>query len=142
LAMQAAASAAAPPVVPPVPQRFSILVDPCASKRSVTDDDVVVCGQPDKLAPRLAMPRFRGPPDHATPSNPALSAAVALNGSDGSAECGAYGESCPLIANGQAMTALIGGVRDLVSDAFRKKPDKRGRVPIPLDEPVPPTAQP
>lgn len=135
LALQAAPAAAGRP--PPPPERFSILVDPCASSRSVTDD-VVVCGRPETLAPRLPLPQFRGPRARAGPSNPEMRASVALDGPGIGAECGAYGENCPGIANGQALPALLGGAVDLVKDAFRKKPDKRGRVPIPLDDPAPP----
>lgn len=51
------------------PERISILVDPCASRRgSVQDDEILVCGTDP--APRLPLPSERGPPDRALASNP------------------------------------------------------------------------
>ncbi len=113
------------------PQRFSVLVDPCASA-SNDGGDVVVCGRPDKLAPRLPLPQFRGPPDHPTPSNPYLRPSVALNGATIGNECGAYGEGCPVGGGGYAIPKLLGGAAGLIKGALAKRPDKRGRVAIDL----------
>lgn len=128
LALQAAAPAAA------APERFSILVDPCASAHDDQGKDVVVCGRPDAVSPRLPLPDFRGPPDHAVPSNPDMTAVVALNGPGIGNECGAYGENCPVGGGGYVIPKLLGGAVDLAKSAFAKKPDKRGRVPIPMTD--------
>ena len=68
----------ATPAVPPVPERFSILVDPCATQ---TQDgtEIIVCGKSATTTPRLPMRDDRGPPDHAAASNPNLSAVRALD---------------------------------------------------------------
>lgn len=73
--------------------RWSVLAQPCAAQGD-PNSDIVVCGRPDAIAPRLPLPAFRGPPDHPVPSNPDMSAAVALNGPGLGNECGAYGENC------------------------------------------------
>ena len=57
LLAQAATAAAGPPQPTAAPSgRFSILTDPCANA-SNDGGDVVVCGKPDALAPRLPMPQ-------------------------------------------------------------------------------------
>ncbi len=117
------------------PERFSVLVDPCANA-SNDGGDVVVCGHPDKLAPRLPLPQFRGPPDYPTASNPYLRPDVALNGPGVGAECGAYGEGCPVGGGGYAIPKLLNGAAGLVKSALAKHPDKRGRVAIDLDAPL------
>lgn len=117
------------------PERFSVLVDPCANA-SNDGGDVVVCGRPDKLAPRLPLPQYRGPPDHPAPSNPYLRPDVALNGPGIGTECGAYGEGCPVGMGGYAVPKLLTGAAGLVRSALAKHPDKRGRVPIDLAAPV------
>lgn len=132
LALQAAA---APPA--PAPREWSILVDPCASARDDAGKDIVVCGRPETVTPRLPLPRFRGPPDRPMPSNPDMKASVALDGPGIGNECGAYGEGCPVGFGGAAIPALVGGAVDLVKGAFAKRPNKSGRVPIPLDEAAP-----
>ena len=119
-----------------VPERFSVLVDPCASA-SNDGGDVVVCGRSDKLAPRLPLPQYRGPPDHPAPSNPYLRPDVALNGPGIGNECGAYGENCPVGGGGYAIPKLLTGAAGLVKSALAKHPDKRGRVAIDLDAPAP-----
>ena len=128
LLLQAAATAA--------PTRFSVLVDPCANA-SNDGGDVVVCGRPDKLAPRLPLPQFRGPPDHPAPSNPYLRPDVALNGPGVGNECGAYGENCAPAGGGYIVPKLLTGAAGLVKGALAKHPDKRGRVAIDLDAQVP-----
>ncbi|MEG8025583.1 hypothetical protein QP162_16500 [Sphingomonas aurantiaca] len=62
---------------PPVPERFSILVDPCATQTQ-DGNEVVVCGTSATTTPRLPMRDDRGPPDHPVASNPELSAVRAL----------------------------------------------------------------
>ncbi len=121
----------------PVERSWSILADPCASARDASGNDIVVCGHPDAVTPRLPLRQFRGPPDRPMPSNPHMSAAVALNGPGVGDECGAYGENCPVGLGGPAIPALIGGAVDLAKKVFAKRPDKSNRVPIPLDDPAP-----
>ena len=127
LLLQAAAGAA--------PERFSVLVDPCANA-SNDGGDVVVCGRPDTLAPRLPLPQYRGPPDHPAASNPYLRPEVALDGPGVGAECGAYGEGCPIGGGGYVIPKLLTGAAGLVKGALAEHPDKRGRVAIDLDAPV------
>ncbi|WP_242096313.1 MULTISPECIES: hypothetical protein [unclassified Sphingomonas] len=119
------------------PERFSILVDPCASANDDKGKDIVVCGRTDAITPRLPLRDFRGPPDHAVPSNPDLKASVALDGPSARGECGAYGEACPVAMGGYVLPAIIGGAVDGVKRAFAKHPDKTGRVPIDLGDPPP-----
>lgn len=128
---------AAPVATPTGGQRFSILNDPCAAASDPQGKDIVVCGHPDQVAPRLPLPQFRGPPNHPVPSNPDLSAAVALNGPAGAAECGAYGEACPIGGGGYALPAALYGVADLAHDAFSRRRYKDKGVPIPLEEAKP-----
>lgn len=139
------------------PQRWSILVDPCAGAR--TPDEIVVCGQGASPAPRLPLPAERGPPDHPAPSNPDLSGMGALAAA--SPPCATRSEGCTtgvdLIGGG---TFLIRAVEKLVDSesccdspgeatnpialadeiggvfkrTFKKKPDKANRVPISLDD--------
>lgn len=137
LLLQAAtAPAAAPAPAAPAGERFSILTDPCASA-SNDGGDIVVCGRAENLAPRLPLPRYRGVPDHAVPSNPDLSARTALDGPGIGTECGAYGEGCPVGGGGYAIPALLGGAAGLVKKAFAHHPDKTGRVAIPLEDDAP-----
>ena len=121
----------------PVPERFSILVDPCASASDDKGTDIIVCGRPDKITPRLPLRDFRGVPDRPVPSNPDMLASVALNGKDIGNECGAYGEDCPVGLGGYLLPKVVTGAVGAVKSAFARKPDKRGRVPIILDDPKP-----
>lgn len=120
------------------PERFSILVDPCASATDDKGTDVIVCGRPDAITPRLPLRDFRGVPDRPMPSNPDMLASVALNGKPVGNECGAYGEDCPVGFGGYVLPKAVDGAIGLVKSALAKKPDKRGRVPILLDDPIPP----
>ncbi len=136
LLLQAATAPAATPPPPAAGETIDILAKPCAN---ASDDggDVVVCGRPETLAPRLPLPQFRGVPDHAVPSNPDMSARVALDGPGIGTECGAYGEGCPIGGGGYAIPALLNGASGLVKKAFAKHPDKTGRVAIPLEDDAP-----
>jgi hypothetical protein len=122
---------------PATPERFSILVDPCASASDDKGTDIIVCGRPEKISPRLPLRDFRGVPDRPMPSNPDMLASVALNGKPVGNECGAYGEDCPIGLGGYLLPKVVDGAVGLVKSALAKKPDKRGRVPILLDDPVP-----
>lgn len=122
---------------PAAPERFSILVDPCASAHDDRGKDIVVCGRTDAISPRLPMRGLRGPPDHAVPSNPDLKASIALDGPDGRGECGLYGEACPVGGGGYVLPALLNGAVGAAKQAFAKHPDNTGRVPIDLGDPPP-----
>lgn len=134
--LQAAAASIAPPghtppVAPPVPQRFSILADPCA-RTSEDGRDVVVCGTTAKSSPRLPLPDERGPPHHGVAANPELSAVRALQLE--STPCAATQWGCQVGVGPPIMPiakAAVGAVKRILA----KKPDKRGRVPILLDIP-------
>lgn len=137
LALLLQAATGATPASAASPQRFSILTDPCANA-SNDGGDVVVCGRPDTLAPRLPMPRLRGAPDHPVPSNPDMKASVALDGPGVGNVCGAYGEDCPIAGGGDhyigpldLASAAVKGVKS----AFAKRRYKDKGEPIPLDDP-------
>ena len=127
IALQAAA--------PTAPQRFSILVDPCASAQDDKGRDVVVCGSRDAITPRIPLRDYRGVPDHPVPSNPDMTGAAALNGPGIGHECGAYGEDCPVGGGGYVLPVLVNGAVGAVKGVFARKPDKTGRVAIDLDAP-------
>lgn len=138
LALQAAA---VPPAVPAKataaesPERFSILVpvanEPCV--RHVDGKDIVVCGNP---LPSQTLPYpDEVVPDGPTPSNPYKSGSGAL---------AAQATPCPIsrscvVGFGPPLVPIIKGAADLAKKAFAKKPDKTGRVAIPLDDAPPST---
>ena len=124
----------AAPASPPQPERFSILVDPCANASNDGGNDVVVCGKSDSLQPRLPMPQFRGVPDHAVPSNPDMKASVALDGPGIGNECGAYLEDCPGLGNQINPAALVVGAVNAVGNAFKKRKYKDQGEPIPMED--------
>ncbi len=154
---------AKPAVAPDGTQRWSILVDPCASVRgNPTSNDIVVCGSAAAQSPRLPLPDERGAPDRPMPSNPYLSGSGALAAT--SAPCATLSQGCTtgidLFSSTTALIRLIGKVvspgscceepgeatnpagliGDVVSGIgglFRHKPDKSNRIPIPLDDPAP-----
>jgi len=130
LIQAAVPSSAAKPV--PAAERFSILVDPCAT-RSRDGNEIVVCGTPESGNPRLPMRDDRGTPDHAAASNPELSAARALNLAG--TPCAALQRGCQ-VGIGPPIMPIAKAAAGLVKSALAKKPDKRGRVPIDLDGPV------
>ncbi len=111
------------------PERFSILVDPCAAA-SKDGNEVIVCGGPAGNSPRLPLPDDRGPPDHAVASNPELSAVRALQLE--STPCAASQRGCQVVF-GPPIAPIAAAAVGLIKSALAKKPDKRGRVPIDLD---------
>ena len=114
------------------PERFSILVDPCAAT-SKDGNEIVVCGGPAAASPRLPLPDERGPPDHAVASNPNLSAVRALQLE--ATPCAASQRGCQ-VGFGPPIAPIAKAAVGLIKSALAKKPDKRGRVPIDLDGPV------
>ena len=123
---------AAAPVAPPAPERFSILVDPCATQTR-DGNEIVVCGGPAANSPRLPLPDERGPPDHAVASNPNLTAVRALELSD--TPCAARQGGCQ-VGFGPPIAPIAKAAVGLIKSALAKKPDKTGRVPIDLGGPV------
>ena len=135
LLLQAASPAAAPaPATAPDAKTWSILHDPCAAASDERGKDIIVCGHPDAITPRLPLPQYRGPPDHPVPSNPDLSAAVALDGPSGRGECGAYDEGCPVAGGGYLAPKLVEGALDL-AHGLKKRRYKGKGVSIPLGDP-------
>jgi len=137
LLIQAAAPAAAKPARPTPPQSMSILVDPCASATNDPGRDVVVCGRPDALSPRLPLRDDRGPPDHPVPSNPDGRGIGALAATaEPCAIHGCYtGFGQPLVA--EVVNGLGKGLKDLKDSRARRRDGVR-RVAIDLDGPPPP----
>lgn len=141
-------------------QRWSILVDPCASVMgNPSSDEIVVCGSAAANSPRLPLPLERGPPDRPRPSNPYLSGSGALAAA--APPCATLSQGCTtgvdLIGGGTALLRLVQKVvspgsccetpgeatnpvalvSDVVSGVGRTvkgKPDRRNRVPIPLED--------
>ncbi|KQM65556.1 hypothetical protein ASE75_04665 [Sphingomonas sp. Leaf17] len=121
------------PATTPAPQSWSILT-PTDCPVS-TDRDIVVCaptpGSP--AAERLPLPDERVS-DGPAPTNPNLSARRALD-LEGT-PCAAMQKGCQ-VGFGPPIAPIVAGAVGLLKDAFAKKPDKRGRVAIPLDDPAP-----
>ncbi len=135
----AQAVAPVPPARPTPPQRLSILVDPCASASDDDGKDVVVCGRPDAIGPRLPMRDDRGPPAHPVPSNPDLTGTGALAAE--ATPCAVSMRGCtvgfgqPLVA--EALNGIGKGLKDLKDARARHRNGDR-RVAIDLDGPPPP----
>ena len=128
LALQAAAGGAPPPArsAPTVPQRFSILRPDC---RTPTDrDDIVICTR-DPMGQRLPLPDERAPPD-GRGANPDLSAARAL--ALQATPCAATQRGCT-VGFGPPIVPIAKALVGAAKSAFARKPDKRGRIAIPLD---------
>lgn len=134
LLMQTAA-----PATPPAPERWSILVpvgdQPCARQPGKDADgrDVIVCGNP---LPSQALPY----PDEVVPDGPIPSNKYRT----GTGALAASATPCPISRNcvvgfGPPIVPIIKGAVGLVKSALAKKPDKRGRVAIPLDDSDAPT---
>lgn len=115
------------------PERFSILapVPPqeCVA-RQAENGDVVVCGETPELSQRLPLPGD-APPAGPVASNPHLTGTAALAAE--ATPCAALQKGCQVGFGQPLVAAAAKGLVTLVQDAARKKPDKRGRVPIPLD---------
>ncbi len=145
----------------PPPERFSILVDPCASqRRHALDDEIVVCGERAR-DPRIPLPAERTPPDRPLASNPyadgrgAMEAAVS--------PCATLSQGCTtgvdMIGGGVFLVRAVGKLIDpnscceepgeykdvgkLIGDVIRgvkggpSKAERAKRVAIPLDPMVP-----
>lgn len=157
LAAAQEATVARPEVAADGGQRWSILVDACATERTAANE-IVVCGAATESA-RLPLPDERGVPDRPVPSNPNRSGAGALAAT--SSPCATLSQGCTVGLDifgagtflvravgklvdpdscceepGEA-TSVVGLAKDVagvVKRSVRKKPDKSKRVPIPLDD--------
>lgn len=135
-----ALQAAAVPATPPVPQKFSILApidsEPCTPARKQAgrqngappDDDVVVCGNP---LPSQKLPYPDEIPGGPTPVNPFANGVGALN-AEGT-PCAAHIGGCQ-VGVGPPIMPIAKALVGLAKNAFHKKPDKAGRIAIPLDD--------
>ena len=149
------------PLAAPPPERISILVDPCASRRrNSQDDEILVCGEAAR-DPRIPLPAERTPPDRPLASNPyADGRGAALAASD---PCATRSEGCTtgvdMIGGGVFAIRAIGKLIDpnscceepgeyknvgkLVGDIVRgvkggpSKEERAKRVAIPVDPAVP-----
>ena len=162
-ALQAATPAPAPAAA--AGERFSILLPtpaaPCR-QRLPDDDDIVVCSTTE-ASQRLPLPQERSPPNGPVESNPNLDgrgALAAMQTPCASVQSGcqvgvdvfgmgtavvrtiqkvvAPGSCCEAPGEGTSFVGLLGDVIGGVKGAAKKKPDKAGRIPIPLDDPAPP----
>jgi len=130
LGLQAATPAASDTAsTPTTPTHFSILAPVC--RRAPGDPDIVVCNTPDDGA-RLPLPDDRGPPDHPVPINPNRTGIGALAAT--ATPCAATQWGCE-VGFGPPVMPIVNGAIGLVKSALAKKPDKTGRVAIPLDDP-------
>lgn len=162
-AQDAPATATQPKQAADGTQSWSILNDPCPSPVGRKPEEILVCAKGAQPDPRLPLPGERGPPDRPMPSNPDVTGIGALNASI--APCATRSEGCTtginILGGGTALIRGIGKLIDpnscceepgeatnpvkLVGDAiggvgraFKKKPDKTGRVAISLDDLPPP----
>jgi hypothetical protein len=138
MAVQAASAQPAP--TPPqsgttvAPERFSVLASPAPPCPETRDEkgDIIVCAA-NSQQQRLPLPDDTGPPDGPTASNPYKTGIGALNSA---------ATPCPIsrdciVGFGPPIVPMVKGAVDLAKKAFAKKPDKKGRVPIDLnDEPI------
>ena len=125
----------------PANESWSILEpipnEPCRRAATGENDrqsDIVVCGQP---LPSQSLPYPNEViPKGPVPSNPELRAVGALNATDN--PCPTRLGGCQ-VGFGPPVMPILAGAVDLAKRAFARKPDKTGRVPIPLDEAPPPS---
>ncbi len=133
---------AAPAAAPPQPERWSILTpapgQSCVPERRPGDkEDIVVCGDPDpQTSLRLPDPDSV-PSSGPVKSNPYLTGSGALAAMDTPCQ---ISRSC-VVGFGPPIVPMIKGAVDVAKRAFRKKPDKAGRVAIPIDGSDAPTGR-
>jgi hypothetical protein len=123
---------AAAPTPTPQPQRWSILAtngDPACERRTTENGEILVCAEAPSDQ-RLPLPDYTEPGDTPNGINPDKTGAGAL-AAEG-APCASVQRGC-LVGVGPPIVLIVKGAVDLMKSAFAKKPDKRGRVPIPLD---------
>lgn len=133
---------AVPAAAPPPPERWSILVpapgQDCVPERRPGDkDDIVVCGTPD---PQTSL---RLPDPDSVPSKGPMKSNPYLTGTGALA---AIDTPCPIsrscvVGFGPPLVPMVKGAVDVAKRAFRKRPDKTGRVAIPLDGSDAPTGR-
>ena len=135
--------AAATPAAAPQPERWSILITsdgPCSPSRLPpgNPDEIVVCDDPDR-----ANRAFRLPDPDSIPSSGPMKSNPYLTGSGALA---AEATPCPIsntcvVGFGPPIVPMIKGAVDLAKRVFAKKPDKTGRIAIPLDDGDAPTGR-
>ncbi|MBN8814007.1 MAG: hypothetical protein J0J06_01010 [Sphingomonas sp.] len=138
LALQSATPAAAPPQ----PERWSILApapgQKCVSERKPgAADDIVICGTPDPQASLRLPDPASVPSDAPIKSNPYLTGSGAL--ANMATPC-PISRSC-VVGFGPPVVPMIKGAVNVAKNTFRKRPDKTGRVAIPLDGSDAPTGR-
>lgn len=117
------------------PERWSILTpQPCRSPEDRSRDDkndIVVCAD-GTSSQSLPLPGEAEPPA-GRGANRDLSAAkaLALEGTP----CAATQRGCT-VGFGPPIMPIVGALAHAAKSAFARKPDKRGRVPIDISEPV------
>lgn len=126
---------AAPALPVPQAQSWSILTPEATDCPESTGREIIVCAPASgsNSAQRLPLPDERTS-DGPAPSNPNLTARRALD-LEGT-PCAAMQKGCQ-VGFGPPIAPIIAGAVGLLKDAFAKKPNKRGRVAIPLGEPAP-----
>ena len=114
--------------IAPPPQSWSILADDRCG-RDAAGKDIVVCG----TAPMPVPPPVPGEvaTSHTLVPGPDW-APTEARGSQGK-PCSVAFEGC-LVGFGPPVLPLLKGAAGLVKSALAKKPDKAGRVAIPLDD--------
>lgn len=135
IALLLAAQATTPAPKPATPQSFSILAPaPCGTR----DDkgDIVVCAN-GASSQTLPLPNEKEPPP-GQGANHELSAkrALELEGTP----CAATQWGCR-VGFGPPIVPMAIAAAKAIKSAFAKKPDNRGRVAIPLDDPPPPAGK-
>ena len=126
---------AAPVTAPSQPERWSILApapgQPCVTRREPGDrDDIVICGTPDPQASLRLPDPDSVPSSGPVKSNPYLTGSGAL--ANMATPC-AISRSC-VVGFGPPIVPMIKGAVDVAKRALHKRPDKTGRVAIPLDD--------
>ena len=121
------------------PARISILVDPTPACPPPVpgSKDVVVCARPNQEQ-RLPLPDERGPPDGPVASNPELTGRGALAAV--ATPCAALQGGCQ-VGFGPPIVPIVAALVGAVKSGLAKRPDKTGRVPIPLDDTPPPPSR-
>ena len=120
----------APATPAPTTESWSILAptDEICEKRTTDQGDIVVCDRPGS---GQRLPLFEAEPG-ATPRgvNPNKTGIGAL--AAGATPCAATQRGC-VVGFGPPIVPIIKGAVSALKSALAAKPDKRGRIPIPLD---------
>ncbi|WP_342657681.1 hypothetical protein NPJ82_13600 [Sphingomonas sp. NY01] len=99
--------------------------------------EIIVCG--DRTPDRLPLPDERGPSDRPAPSNPKVDGAGALAAAATPCAASQWGCQTGVML---PIAPVIGALASAIRSAAAPKPDKSGRVAIPLEDPPLPPLQP